>query len=77
MWVMAVVCGSWWLWVGHGGCVVVVCVSRERYLRILSYVNDFRHPRLTLVQSTTTVIVYHIDSPHITVPTISISQSCP
>ena len=26
---------------------------------MLSYVNDFRHPRLTLVQSTTTVIVYH------------------
>ena len=26
---------------------------------MLSYVNNFRHPRLTLVQSTTTVIVYH------------------
>ena len=26
---------------------------------MLSYVNDFRHPRLTLVQSTTTVTVYH------------------
>ena len=33
-----VVCGSWWLCVSDGGCVVVVCVSRERYLRIPSYV---------------------------------------
>ena len=52
MWVMVVVCGSWWLCVGHGCCrwvmvvmvvwghgvwvMVVVCVSRERYLRMLS-----------------------------------------
>ena len=45
-WVMAVV---WWL---------CVCELRE-VSKMLSYVNDFRHPRLTLVQSTTTVIVYH------------------
>ena len=51
MWVMGVV---WWL---------CVCVSRERYLRMPSCqsTNDFSHPRLTLVQSTITVIVHHID----------------
>ena len=48
----------WWLCVSDGVCVwvmVVVCVSRERYLRLPSCIcqstNDFRHPRLTLIQS--------------------------
>ena len=30
MWVMVVVCESWWLCVSRGGCVwVMVCESRE------------------------------------------------
>ena len=56
-----------------------MCESREvsKDAIICQSTNDFRHPRLTLVQSTITVIVHHIDSPHVTVLTTLISQSCP
>ena len=51
VWVMVVVCGSWWLCVS----MVVVCVSREvskdAIIHVCQSTNDFRHPRLTLVQS--------------------------
>ena len=68
-----VVCGSWWL---CGGCV---CESRDvsKDAIICQSTNDFSRPRLTLVQSTITVIVHHIDSPHVTVPTTLISHGCP
>ena len=70
VWVVAVVCGFWWLCVGFGSCVwvvVVVCgswrlcvgcggcgcelreVSKDAI--ICQSANDFRHPRLTFVQS--------------------------
>ena len=50
VWVMAVVCGLWRLWVGHGGCG---CELREvsKDAIMCQSTNDFRHSRLTLVQS--------------------------